>query len=212
MANINVLNQNGEVVSNVELNDAVWAIEPNEQAMFDAVMVYRANTRQATAKTKTRSEVRGGGKKPWRQKGTGRARQGSIRAPQWRGGGVVFGPTGEQNYKIKMNKKVRVLALKSALSYKYSENVVKVVDQFAFEEYKTKAMIACMEKLNATGKTLVVVTEDSADEKSWISSWNIPNVRFVYSWEFNVYDVLNCDTLIVTEKAILDIEGVLING
>ena len=212
MANINVLNQNGEVVSNVELNDSVWAIEPNQQAMFDAVMVYRNSTRQATAKTKTRSEVRGGGKKPWRQKGTGRARQGSIRAPQWRGGGVVFGPTGEQNYKIKMNKKVRVLALKSALSYKYSENVVKVVDQFAFEEYKTKAMIACMEKLNATGKTLVVVTEDSADEKSWISSWNIPNVRFVYSWEFNVYDVLNCDTLIVTEKAILDIEGVLING
>jgi len=212
MANINVLNQNGEVVSNVELNDSVWAIEPNQQAMFDAVMVYRNSTRQATAKTKTRSEVRGGGKKPWRQKGTGRARQGSIRAPQWRGGGVVFGPTGEQNYKIKMNKKVRVLALKSALSYKYSENVVKVVDKFEFEEYKTKTMIACMEKLNATGKTLVVVTEDSADEKSWISSWNIPNVRFVYSWEFNVYDVLNCDTLIVTEKAILDIEGVLING
>jgi len=212
MANVNVLNQNGEVVSNVELNDSVWAIEPNQQAMFDAVMVYRNSTRQATAKTKTRSEVRGGGRKPWRQKGTGRARQGSIRAPQWRGGGTVFGPTGNQNYNIKMNKKVRVLALKSALSYKYSENVVKVVDQFVFEEYKTKAMIACMEKLNATGKTLVVVTEDSADEKAWISSWNIPNVRFVYSWEFNVYDVLNCDTLIVTEKAILDIEGVLING
>ena len=116
MANVNVLNQNGEVVSNVELNDSVWAIEPNQQAMFDAVMVYRASTRQATAKTKIRSEVRGGGKKPWRQKGTGRARQGSIRAPQWRGGGVVFGPTGEQNYSIKMNKKVRTLALKSALS------------------------------------------------------------------------------------------------
>lgn len=212
MANVNVLNQNGEVVSNVELNDSVWAIEPNQQAMFDAVMVYRNSTRQATAKTKTRSEVRGGGRKPWRQKGTGRARQGSIRAPQWRGGGTVFGPTGNQKYDIKMNKKVRVLALKSALSYKYSENVVKVVDQFVFEEYKTKAMISCMEKLNATGKTLVVVTEDSADEKAWISSWNIPNVRFVYSWEFNVYDVLNCDTLIVTEKAILDIEGVLING
>ena len=117
MANVNVLNQNGEVVSNVELNDSVWAIEPNQQAMFDAVMVYRASTRQATAKTKIRSEVRGGGKKPWRQKGTGRARQGSIRAPQWRGGGVVFGPTGEQNYSIKMNKKVRTLALKSALSF-----------------------------------------------------------------------------------------------
>ena len=212
MANINVLNQNGEVVSNVELNDSVWAIEPNQQAMFDAVMVYRASTRQATAKTKTRSEVRGGGKKPWRQKGTGRARQGSIRAPQWRGGGVVFGPTGEQNYSIKMNKKVRVLALKSALSFKNGENAVKVVDQFAFEDYKTKTMISCMEKLNATGKTLVVVTEDSADDKSWVSSFNIPNVLFVYSWEFNVYDVLNCDTLIVTEKAIKDIEEVLING
>ena len=212
MANVNVLNQNGEVVSNVELNDAVWAIEPNEQAMFDAVMVYRANTRQATAKTKTRSEVRGGGKKPWRQKGTGRARQGSIRAPQWRGGGIVFGPTGEQNYKIKMNKKVRVLALKSALSFKNGESALKVVDQFAFEDYKTKEMISCMEKLNATGKTLVVVTEDTADEKAWVSSFNIPNVLFVYSWEFNVYDILNCDTLIVTEKAIKDIEEVLING
>ena len=101
MANINVLNQNGEVVSNVELNDSVWAIEPNQQAMFDAVMVYRASTRQATAKTKTRSEVRGGGKKPWRQKGTGRARQGSIRAPQWYHGGVVFGPTTNRNYEKK---------------------------------------------------------------------------------------------------------------
>ena len=212
MANINVLNQNGEVVSNVELNDSVWAIEPNQQAMFDAVMVYRASTRQATAKTKTRSEVRGGGKKPWRQKGTGRARQGSIRAPQWRGGGIVFGPTGEQNYKIKMNKKVRVLALKSALSFKNGESALKVVDQFTFEDYKTKEMISCMEKLNATGKTLVVVTEDTADEKAWVSSFNIPNVLFVYSWEFNVYDILNCDTLIVTEKAIKDIEEVLING
>ena len=142
MANVNVLNQNGEVISNVELNDSVWAIEPNQQAMFDAVMVYRASTRQATAKTKIRSEVRGGGKKPWRQKGTGRARQGSIRAPQWRGGGVVFGPTGEQNYSIKMNKKVRTLALKSALSFKNGENAVKVVDKFAFEDYKTKAMIS----------------------------------------------------------------------
>ncbi len=212
MANVNVLNQNGEVVSNVELNDSVWAIEPNQQAMFDAVMVYRASTRQATAKTKTRSEVRGGGKKPWRQKGTGRARQGSIRAPQWRGGGVVFGPTGEQNYKIKMNKKVRVLALKSALSFKNNENAVKVVDQFTFEDYKTKAMIASLDKLNANGKTLVVVTEDSANEQAWLSSWNIPNVLFVYSWEFNVYDVLNCDTLIVTENAVKDIEEVLING
>ena len=212
MANVNVLNQNGEVVSNVELNDAVWAIEPNQQAMFDAVMVYRASTRQATAKTKTRSEVRGGGKKPWRQKGTGRARQGSIRAPQWRGGGVVFGPTGNENYKIKMNKKVRVLALKSALSFKNNENAVKVVDQFTFEDYKTKAMIASLDKLNANGKTLVVVTEDSANEQAWLSSWNIPNVLFVYSWEFNVYDVLNCDTLIVTEKAVQDIEEVLING
>ena len=212
MANVNVLNQNGEVVSNVELNDSVWAIEPNQQAMFDAVMVYRASTRQATAKTKTRSEVRGGGKKPWRQKGTGRARQGSIRAPQWRGGGVVFGPTGNENYKIKMNKKVRVLALKSALSFKNNENAVKVVDQFTFEDYKTKAMIASLDKLNANGKTLVVVTEDSANEQAWLSSWNIPNVLFVYSWEFNVYDVLNCDTLIVTEKAVQDIEEVLING
>ena len=212
MANVNVLNQNGEVVSNVELNDSVWAIEPNQQAMFDAVMVYRSNSRQATAKTKTRSEVRGGGKKPWRQKGTGRARQGSIRAPQWRGGGIVFGPTGEQNYNIKMNKKVRTLALKSALSFKNSEKALTVVDQFAFEDYKTKEMISCLDKLNATGKTLVVVTEDTVNEQAWLSSCNIQTVYFIYAWEINVYDLLNCDTLIVTEKAIQDIEEVLING
>ena len=212
MANVNVLNQNGEVVSNVELNDSVWAIEPNQQAMFDAVMVYRSNSRQATAKTKTRSEVRGGGKKPWRQKGTGRARQGSIRAPQWRGGGIVFGPTGEQNYNIKMNKKVRTLALKSALSFKNSEKALTVVDQFAFEDYRTKEMISCLDKLNATGKTLVVVTEDTVNEQAWLSSCNIQTVYFIYAWEINVYDLLNCDTLIVTEKAIQDIEEVLING
>ena len=111
-----------------------------------------------------------------------------------------------------MNKKVRVLALKSALSFKNGESALKVVDQFTFKDYKTKEMISCMEKLNATGKTLVVVTEDTADEKAWVSSFNIPNVLFVYSWEFNVYDILNCDTLIVTEKAIKDIEEVLING
>ena len=213
MANINVLNQNGEVVSNVELNDSVWAIEPNQQAMFDAVMVYRNSTRQATAKTKTRSEVRGGGRKPWRQKGTGRARQGSIRAPQWRGGGTVFGPTGNQNYKIKMNKKVRVLALKSALSLRKSEDAVIVVDQFALEDYKTKAMIGCLENLKVTGKkTLIIGTEETINDQAYMSSRNIPNIEVVSSWEFNVYDVLNYETLIITEEAIQHIEEVLING
>ena len=126
MPSINKYNMQGEVVGTVELDATVFAIEPNNQAMFDAVMVYQANSRQATAKTKKRDEVSGGGKKPWRQKGTGRARQGSTRSPQWRHGGIVFGPTGEQNYKIKMNKKVRDLALKSALTVKLADKEITV--------------------------------------------------------------------------------------
>ena len=207
MANVNVLNQNGEVVSNVELNDSVWAIEPNQQAMFDAVMVYRASTRQATAKTKIRSEVRGGGKKPWRQKGTGRARQGSIRAPQWRGGGVVFGPTGEQNYSIKMNKKVRTLALKSALSFKNGESALKVVDQFTFEDYKTKEMISVLGALNITSKALVVTAEENTTVE--LSTRNIPGVKVLSVAQLNVLDLLDATKLVITQDAVKKIEEVL---
>ena len=212
MANVNVLNQNGEVVSNVELNDSVWAIEPNQQAMFDAVMVYRASTRQATAKTKTRSEVRGGGKKPWRQKGTGRARQGSIRAPQWRGGGVVFGPTGNQNFKIKMNKKVRDLALKSALTVKLAEKGIVVVENWKLDNFKTKEAVASLNNLNVTGKTLIVFTEETINEEGYVSTFNIPNVALAYSDTIHVYDLLNCKNVIFTEEAIKEIEEVLLNG
>ena len=158
MAKLKVYNMQAGEVGQIDLADELFAVPYNEALIHEVVVAYNANQRQGTKSALTRSEVRGHAKKPWRQKGTGRARQGSIRAPQWRGGGVVFGPTGEQNYSIKMNKKVRTLALKSALSFKNGENAVKVVDKFAFEDYKTKAMIACLEKLNATGKTLVDYT------------------------------------------------------
>ena len=200
MANINVLNQNGEVVSNVELNDSVWAIEPNQQAMFDAVMVYRNSTRQATAKTKTRSEVRGGGKKPWRQKGTGRARQGSIRAPQWRGGGIVFGPNTNRNYKIKLNRKVRQLALKSALSQKVIDSELTVLDNLALTAPKTKDMVKILANLDANRKTLIVM--DEVCENVALSARNIPGVFLTPVNNASVYEILCYDKLVVTEGAV----------
>ena len=202
----------GEVVGTVELNDTVFAIEPNNQAMFDAVMVYQANSRQATAKTKKRDEVSGGGKKPWRQKGTGRARQGSTRSPQWRHGGIVFGPTGEQNYKIKMNKKVRDLALKSALTVKLADKEITVVENWKLDSFKTKEAVASLNSLNVTGKTLIVFTEESVNEEGYISTFNIPNVALAYSDTIHVYDLLNCKNVIFTEEAIKEIEEVLLNG
>ncbi len=212
MPSINKLNMQGEVVGTVELNDSVFAIEPNNQAMFDAVMVYQANSRQATAKTKKRDEVSGGGKKPWRQKGTGRARQGSTRSPQWRHGGIVFGPTGEQNYKIKMNKKVRDLALKSALTLKLADKEITVVENWKLDGFKTKDAVASLNKLNVTGKTLIVFTEESVNEEGYVSTFNIPNVALAYSDTVHVYDLLNCKNIIFTEEAIKEIEEVLLNG
>jgi len=206
MANINVLNQNGEVVSNVELNDSVWAIEPNQQAMFDAVMVYRNSTRQATAKTKTRSEVRGGGKKPWRQKGTGRARQGSIRAPQWRGGGIVFGPT-PRSYNKKQNKKERRLALLSALSSKVEEKGLFMVDALTFENAKTKEAVAFLNNLKLTGLTLVVV--DELTDEAILAFRNIRDVKLIAAHEINTIDVVGYKNLVMTEAAVKKLEEVL---
>ena len=187
MPKLNVLNQNGEVVGDIQLSEAIFAIEPNNQVVYDAVRLFMANGRQATAKTKKRDEVSGGGRKPWRQKGTGRARQGSTRSPQWRHGGIVFGPTGEQNYSLSMNRKERQLAI-------------------------TKQMIASLASIKATGKTLIVVDEFSFGDNAVLSAMNIPSVGLLYSDQINVYDILNCDSLVFTQAAVQSVEEVLLSG
>ena len=204
--NYNVVNKLGEVVRQIELNDVVFGVEYNEQCVFDAIMVARSNSRQATAKTKKRDEVSGGGKKPFRQKGTGRARQGSSRAPQMVGGGVVFGPTGIQNFKIKQNRKAARLALKSVLSEKVSENNLVVVDEFKFETAKTKEFVKVLDAVKAGDKVLFVATEE--DEATILSARNLPFVKIVYPQGINVYDIVNVDTLLVSEAALKTIEEV----
>jgi large subunit ribosomal protein L4 len=171
--------------------------------MFDAVQVYQANKRQATAKTKTRAEVRGGGKKPWRQKGTGRARAGSSRSPLWVGGGTVFGPDGRQNYKLDMNKKSHALALKSALSIKASEKNIVLVDSLTTE--KTKEFIATLKALNVTGKALVVLAEEN--EAVMNSARNVPGITVVLPNNVSVYDLLNAEKLVCTVDAVKKLEG-----
>lgn len=212
MSLVKLHNQTGQVIGDVNLDDAVFGIEPNKQVLFDAVQLYLANSRQATSKTKRRDEVRGGGRKPWRQKGTGRARQGSTRSPQWRGGGIAFGPTGLQNYKLSMNKKVHSLALKSALSTKLLENKVVVVDKFELEQPKTKTMISLLEGLNTSGKVLIVVSESSMNDSAMLSTFNIPNVMLAYSDQITVYDILNSQTLMLTVEAKEIVEEALLNG
>ena len=203
---VKVLNQQGVEVKDIELNDAVFNIEPNNQAIFDMVLLQRASLRQGTHKVKNRTEVAGGGKKPWRQKGTGRARQGSIRAPQWRGGGVVFGPT-PRSYTFKLNRKVRRLALKSALSTKVKDAEFMVIDGISFEAPKTKEMVKVLANLQAPAKTLIVV--DQIDENVARSANNIPGLKILDARRVNVYDVLNSNQLIMTEAAIKAVEEVL---
>ena len=203
--NYNVVNKQGEVVKQVELNDAIFAVEYNEQCVFDAIMVARSNSRQATAKTKKRDEVRGGGKKPFRQKGTGRARQGSSREPQMVGGGVVFGPTGIQNFKIKQNRKAARLALKSVLTEKVNNGLI-VVDEFNFQEAKTKEFVKVLDNVKAGDKILFVATEE--DEATILSARNLQYVKIVYPQGINVYDIANVDTLLVSEAALKTIEEV----
>ena len=204
--NYNVVNKQGEVVKQVELNEAIFNVEYNEQCVFDAIMVARSNSRQATAKTKKRNEVSGGGKKPFRQKGTGRARQGSSREPQMVGGGVVFGPTGIQNFKIKQNKKAARLALKSVLTEKASEQNLVVVDEFNFEAPKTKEFVKVLDAVKAGGKVLFVATEE--DDATILSARNLQFVKVVYPQGINVYDIVNVDTLLVSEAALKTIEEV----
>ncbi len=207
MLKIAVYNQEGTQVKDLELNESIFGIEPNNQAIFDMVLLQRASWRQGTHKVKNRTEVKGGGKKPWRQKGTGRARQGSIRAPQWRGGGIVFGPNTNRNYKIKLNRKVRQLALKSALSQKVIDSELTVLDNLALTAPKTKDMVKILANLDANRKTLIVM--DEVCENVALSARNIPGVKVIASTGLNVYDILDCTKLVMTEKAIAKVEEVL---
>ena len=199
-----VLNQNGEELEKkVNLNGDVFGIEPNTQVMFDAVQVYQANKRQATAKTKTRAEVRGGGRKPWRQKGTGRARAGSSRSPIWVGGGTVFGPIGNQNFKLKMNKKSHALALKSALSIKASEKNIVLVDNLT--STKTKDVVKTLEALKVDSKALVVLAKEN--EEFTRAARNVPFVKVVLANNVSVYDLMNSTKLVMTVDAAKTVEG-----
>ena len=205
MSKINVVDMAGKVVSELELNDAVFGIKPNKAVMHSAVVNYLANQRQGTQSTLTRTEVRGGGKKPWRQKGTGHARQGSTRAPQWRHGGVALGPK-PRSYRFVLNKKVRRLAMLSALSSKVSENEMIVVDAITTDEFKTKNMVNMLKAIGAEDKTLIVL--DSADKKVIKSANNIADVKTTQVNTLNVYDILNCNKFVIVKGAVEKLEEV----
>ncbi len=206
MATIEVKDANGKKVGTADVSDAVFAIEPNTFAMHQVVRSQMAARRQGTHDTKGRSEVSGGGRKPWRQKGTGRARQGTIRAPQWKGGGVVFGPT-PRSYAFKVPNKVVKLAMRSALSAKHAEGVLHVIDGFGFEKPSTKAAAAVLEKLGITGRCTVVVAND--DLNAILSLRNLPKVRVITANEANTYDLVDNTALLFTRPALEWLEGVL---
>ena len=207
MPKIAVLNLKGEKVKDLKLNDSVWGIEPNDTVIYDAIVLANAGSRQGTHSVKTRAEVRGGGRKPWKQKGTGNARQGSTRSPQWRHGGIVFGPTTERNYKLKMNKKERRLALKSILSYKVLDSELIVVDSLSLNTPKTKEMIETMKNLKLKKSALFVAPELS--EELILASRNIKGVKVVLPNELNVLDVATYNNMIITEEAVKAVEEVL---
>ena len=202
-----LLSLKGEKIKDIKLDDNVWGITPNDQVVYEHINLAMANQRQGTHATKTRSDVSGGGRKPWRQKGTGNARQGSTRAPHWVGGGVVFGPSANRNYTKKMNKKERKLALKSALTYKANDKEVVVLENINAETNKTKDMLKVLEGLNATGKTLIVTTE--LTENLILATRNIADVKLVLANELNTYDVLYVNKIIITEDAVKYVEEVL---
>lgn len=204
MANVALYNMNGEQVGTIDLNDDIFGLEASEHAMHMAVVQYLANQRQGTQSAKTRAEVRGGGRKPWRQKGTGHARQGSIRAPQWTGGGVVFAPK-PRDYSFKLNKKVKRLALKSALSTKVAENGIIVLDELKLDEVKTKAMVNVLGNIKAE-KALIVM--DGVNKNVMLSARNIEGVKTASVSTINVYDLLKYNTLVVTKDAVAKIEEV----
>ena len=209
MSKIEIVNVNGEKVKNINLKDNVFIKEPNDAVLHNAVILAQASLRQGTHATKTRSEVSGGGRKPWKQKGTGNARQGSIRATQWRGGGIVFGPQ-PRDYSKKMNKKERKLALKSALAYKAINKEIVVVDKIAIENAKTKEMANILAKLNIADKKVLVVIE-TIDEKLYLAARNIANIKVVLPSEVNTLDVMTADVMLFEEKALEKVEEVLGN-
>lgn len=206
MPKVSLFNQTGSQVGEIELNDAVFGIEPNESVVFDAVIAQRASLRQGNHKVKNRSEVAGGGRKPWRQKGTGRARQGSIRSPQWRGGGTVFGPV-PRSYSYKLPKKVRRLALRSALSAKVLEENIIVLEGLTFDAPKTKDFLKVLSNLSVAKKTLFVTAE--LDENVALSARNIPGVTVVSATGVNVLDLVGHDKLVITKAAVEKVEEVL---
>ena len=205
MPKIAIVDSNGKQVNEIELSESVFGIEPNMSAVHSVVVNYLANQRQGTQSTKTRSEVSGGGKKPYRQKGTGRARQGSTRAPQWTHGGIALGPK-PRDYRLSLNKKVRRLAIISALSSKVAENELVIVDNIALDEYKTKKMAAMLNSLDAQGKSLIV----TAEKNDYVikSAANLPGVQTALFNTINVYDILNCGKMVVSLDAVKKIEEV----
>lgn len=205
MPKVQLVNMSGKNVGEIELCDAIFGIEPNLAVMHAAVVNYLANQRQGTQSTLTRTEVRGGGRKPWRQKGTGHARQGSIRSPQWRHGGVALGPK-PRDYSYSLNKKVKRLALKSALSSKVLDNAIIVVDSIAMESYKTKDMVSMLNAVEASKKALIVLPE--VCQKVQKSAANIPGVKTTLVNTLNVYDIINADSLVVAQDAVKKIEEV----
>lgn len=206
MPKVALFNVSGAQVGEIELAETVFGIEPNKYVLHDAVVMQQASLRQGTHKVKGRSEVRGGGRKPWKQKGTGRARQGSIRAPQWKGGGIVFGPT-PRSYAYKLPKKVRRLAIRSALSAKVIDNDIIVLDQLVLNQPKTKEFVGILKNLNVERKALIVAAD--MDEQVLLSSRNIPGVKFVAADGINVLDVLGYDKLIITKEAVEKVQEVL---
>ncbi len=206
MPNMKVLDMTGKEVSNIELSDAIFGITPNESAMHTMVVNYLANQRQGTQSTLTRTEVRGGGRKPWRQKGTGHARQGSTRAPQWTHGGIALGPK-PRSYRFTVNKKLRRLAMKSAMSVKVADNNMIVLDSIKMEEFKTKTVVNMLKAIEAEGKKALIVLSEN-DSFVIKSAANIPGVKTALVNTINVYDILNADKFIVVKDAVAKIEEV----
>lgn len=206
MTKVSLFKQDGSQIGEIELNAAVFGVEPNEDVIFDAVIMQRASLRQGTHAVKNRSAVRGGGRKPWRQKGTGRARQGSIRSPQWVGGGIVFGPT-PRSYSYKLPKKVRRLALQSVLSQKVLEGKLVVVDELSFAAPSTKEFKSVLNNLKVDAKTLLVLEGTNAN--AYFSARNLANVKVIDEGNVNVLDVVNYDTLVITKAALSTVEEAL---
>lgn len=209
MKKIDLLNLKGEKINDIKLNEEIYGITPNDKVLYDAIILTQASLRQGTHSTKTRSEVRGGGRKPWRQKGTGHARQGSIRSVQWVGGGR-YGTPVPRDYSKKQNRKERRLALKSALAHKAQDNEIMVMEELVFTTPKTKEMVSLLNTLKLNDKkVLIVMDNESYEENIILSARNLQNIALIYADEINVLDLVNSDMMLVTEKALSQIEEVL---